>query len=143
MDCTNIIGEKIKSLRTNQEISIQELAERAGLTVEQVSRIEENIDIPSLAPLIKIARALGVRLGTFLDDQTSEAGPVICRKGEADDTIGFSNNATHARQHMHYIIHCQKARWTVTWNRSSSTSTPTTKKTSFCRHMKEKSLSWY
>ena len=53
MDCTNIIGEKIKSLRTNQEISIQELAERAGLTVEQVSRIEENIDIPSLAPLIK------------------------------------------------------------------------------------------
>lgn len=102
MDCTNIIGEKIKSLRTNQEISIQELAERAGLTVEQVSRIEENIDIPSLAPLIKIARALGVRLGTFLDDQTSETGPVICRKGEADDTIGFSNNATHARQHMHY-----------------------------------------
>lgn len=102
MDCTNIIGEKIKSLRTNQEISIQELAERAGLTVEQVSRIEENIDIPSLAPLIKIARALGVRLGTFLDDQTGEAGPVICRKGEADDTIGFSNNATHARQHMHY-----------------------------------------
>lgn len=102
MDCTNIIGEKIKSLRTNQEISIEELAERAGLTVEQVSRIEENIDIPSLAPLIKIARALGVRLGTFLDDQTSEAGPVICRKGEADDTIGFSNNATHARQHMHY-----------------------------------------
>jgi transcriptional regulator with XRE-family HTH domain len=70
--------------------------------VEQVSRIEENIDIPSLAPLIKIARALGVRLGTFLDDQTSEVGPVICRKGEADDTIGFSNNATHARQHMHY-----------------------------------------
>lgn len=142
MDCTNIIGEKIKSLRTNQEISIQELAERAGLTVEQVSRIEENIDIPSLAPLIKIARALGVRLGTFLDDQTSETGPVICRKGEADDTIGFSNNATHARQHMHYHS-LSKARWTVTWNRSSSTSTPTTKKTSFCRHMKEKSLSWY
>lgn len=142
MDCTNIIGEKIKSLRTNQEISIQELAERAGLTVEQVSRIEENIDIPSLAPLIKIARALGVRLGTFLDDQTSEAGPVICRKGEADDTIGFSNNATHARQHMHYHS-LSKSRWTVTWNRSSSTLTPTTKKTSFCRHMKEKSLSWY
>lgn len=143
MDCTNIIGEKIKSLRTNQEISIQELAERAGLTVEQVSRIEENIDIPSLAPLIKIARALGVRLGTFLDDQTSEAGPVICRKGEADDTIGFSNNATHARQHMHYHSLSKSKVGTVTWNRSSSTSTPTTKKTSFCRHMKEKSLSWY
>ena len=101
MDCTNIIGEKIKSLRTNQEISIQELAERAGLTVEQVSRIEENIDIPSLAPLVKIARALGVRLGTFLDDQ-DEVGPVVCRKKEAKDAISFSNNAIHSRKHMEY-----------------------------------------
>lgn len=55
------------------------MAERSGLSVEQIERIESNIDFPSLAPLIKIARVLGVRLGTFLDDQ-SELGPVICRK---------------------------------------------------------------
>lgn len=102
MDHTNIIGEKIKSLRTIKEISVSDLAERTGLTQEQINRIEENIDIPSLAPLIKIARALGVRLGTFLDDQPYEDGPVICRKDEADDTISFSNNATDARRHMHY-----------------------------------------
>ena len=102
MDYTNIIGEKIKSLRTTKEISIDELAESTGLSVEQIKRIEDNIDIPSLAPLIKIARALGVRLGTFLDDQTNEDGPVVCRKGDADDTISFSNNASDARQHMHY-----------------------------------------
>ncbi len=102
MDYTNIIGEKIKSLRTTKEISIDELAESTGLSIEQIRRIEDNIDIPSLAPLIKIARALGVRLGTFLDDQTNEDGPVVCRKGDADDTISFSNNASDARQHMHY-----------------------------------------
>ena len=102
MDYTNIIGEKIKSLRTTKEISIDELAESTGLSVEQIKRIEDNIDIPSLAPLIKIARALGVRLGTFLDDQTNEDGPVVCRKGDADDTNSFSNNASDARQHMHY-----------------------------------------
>lgn len=68
MDYTNIIGEKIKSLRNIKEISIEELSENTGLSVDQITRIEENIDIPSLAPLIKIARALGVRLGTFLDD---------------------------------------------------------------------------
>ena len=89
-------------MRTTKEISIDELAERTGLSAEQIERIEQNIDIPSLAPLLKLARALGVRLGTFLDDQNDEAGPVICRRGEADDTISFSNNATNARQHMHY-----------------------------------------
>jgi len=102
MDSTQIVGEKIKSLREIREISVAELAERTGLSVEQIERIEKNIDIPSLAPLIKIARALGVRLGTFLDDQ-DEMGAVVCRKQEtADATISFSNNAVDARTHMHY-----------------------------------------
>ena len=102
MDSTQIVGEKIKSLRETREISVAELAERTGLSVEQIERIEKNIDIPSLAPLIKIARALGVRLGTFLDDQ-DEVGAVVCRKQEtADATISFSNNAVDARTHMHY-----------------------------------------
>ena len=102
MDNTNIIGEKIQALRSAKEMSVKELAERTGLAEEQINRIETNIDIPSLAPLIKIARALGVRLGTFLDDVTDESGAVICRKGKSDTSISFSNNAVDARQHMCY-----------------------------------------
>ena len=101
MDTSKIVGEKIKSLRENKGISIEELAERSGLAIEQIERIENNIDLPSLAPLIKIARVLGVRLGTFLDDQ-DETGPVVSRKMEATDTISFSNNAIHSRKHMQY-----------------------------------------
>ena len=63
MDNTNIVGKKIKSIRETKQISSCELAERTGLAEEQIYRIENNVDIPSLAPLIKIARALGVRLG--------------------------------------------------------------------------------
>lgn len=101
MDTSKIVGEKIKSLRESQSISIEQLAERSGLAVEQIERIENNIDLPSLAPLIKIARVLGVRLGTFLDDQ-DETGPAICRKTEAKDSISFSNNAIQSRKHMEY-----------------------------------------
>ena len=102
MDNTKIVGEKIKSLRDTKQISITELAERTGLAEEQIERIENNVDIPSLAPLIKIARALGVRLGTFLDDQ-DELGAVISRKQDnTQNTISFSNNAMNARTHMRY-----------------------------------------
>lgn len=102
MDSTKIVGEKIKSLRETKEISVSELAERSGLSEEQINRIENNVDIPSLAPLIKIARVLGVRLGTFLDDQ-DEMGAVVCRKQDtADATISFSNNSADSRTHMHY-----------------------------------------
>ena len=56
MDTSKIVGEKIKSLREDKSITIEELAQRSGLAMEQIERIENNIDIPSLAPLIKIAR---------------------------------------------------------------------------------------
>ncbi|MEG1838143.1 MAG: XRE family transcriptional regulator [Bacteroidaceae bacterium] len=101
MDTSRIVGEKIKALRETKEITMEELAERSGLALEQVKRIEDNIDLPSLAPLIKIARVLGVRLGTFLDDQ-DELGPAVCRKMDTSDSISFSNNATHSRRHMEY-----------------------------------------
>lgn len=142
MDRTNVIGEKVKSLRTAKEISLEELADRTGLAVEQITRIEENIDIPSLAPLVKLARALGVRLGTFLDDQPDEAGPVVCRRGDADDTISFSNNALDARQHLHYHS-LSRSKTDHTWNRLSSTSMQTEIMNSICLLTREKSLSWY
>lgn len=40
MDTSKIVGEKIKSLRENKGISIEELAERSGLAIEQIERIE-------------------------------------------------------------------------------------------------------
>lgn len=50
MDSTKIVGEKIKSLRETKEISVAELAVRSGLAEEQIERIENNVDLPSLAP---------------------------------------------------------------------------------------------
>ncbi|MFA6768676.1 MAG: XRE family transcriptional regulator [Parabacteroides sp.] len=101
MDTSKIVGEKIKSLREEEKISIEDLSKRTDLTVEQIERIENNVDIPSLAPLIKISRALGVRLGTFLDDQDG-TGPILCRKNDAIDSISFSNNMVSSRKHMEY-----------------------------------------
>lgn len=103
MGTNKIIGEKIKNLREMKNLSLDEVAERAGLSVTQVTHIENNEELPSLAPLIKIARVLGVRLGTFLDDQ-QELGPVICRKKniEEEEGISFSNNAKTVHKNMSY-----------------------------------------
>ena len=102
-ESNNIIGHKIKGLRETKNITIEEMAERSGLTVEQINAIESEQTLPSLGPLIKIARALGVRLGTFMDDNDA-LGPVVCRAAdrEKDTSISFSNGATDARKHMEY-----------------------------------------
>ena len=97
------VGSKIKGLRETKNLSIEEVAESTGLSVEQISSIENDQNLPSLGPLIKIARALGVRLGTFMDDNDA-LGPVVCRAEdrEKDSSISFSNGATDARKHMEY-----------------------------------------
>ena len=99
----SVVGSKIKGLRETKDISLQEMSERSGLSIEQISSIENDQYLPSLGPLIKIARALGVRLGTFLDDN-DELGPVVCRAEEREnnDSISFSNGSTDARKHMEY-----------------------------------------
>ena len=103
MESNKIIGGKIKSIRESKNMSISDISDRSGVSKDQIERIENDLEVPSLAPLIKIARVLGVRLGTFLDDQT-ELGPVISRKKDYKDmnTIRFTDDAPVARKHMEY-----------------------------------------
>jgi transcriptional regulator with XRE-family HTH domain len=81
-------GERIVELCKTYSLNRETLAERSGLDPELIRRIEEEGHIPDLAPLLKLSRALGVRLGTLLDDH-EELGPVITRKGEASGTVRF------------------------------------------------------
>lgn len=102
-DKHSVIGHKIKGMRESKNLTIEEISERSGLTAEQITSIENDVNLPSLGPLIKVARALGVRLGTFLDDNDA-LGPVVCRAEEREQksSISFSNGATDARTHMIY-----------------------------------------
>ncbi len=103
MSNNNIVGAKIKGIRESKNLTIEEISERSGLSADQINSIENDQNLPSLGPLIKIARALGVRLGTFMDDNDA-LGPVITRAEdrERDSSISFSNGATDARKHMEY-----------------------------------------
>ena len=102
MNNNKSLGSRIKSFRESKQISTEEMAERSGLNIDQINHIEENFGLPSLASLIKIARVLGVRPGTFLDDN-DELGPVISRK-ESHSEPGFSStNDMGQKKHMSYF----------------------------------------
>ena len=84
-------AKKIKDIRDRQNMTIEELAERSGVKLEVLKAMEDGEVIPSLTPLTKMARALGVRLGTFLDD-TPELGPVVTRGGKTENSLYNSTN---------------------------------------------------
>jgi transcriptional regulator with XRE-family HTH domain len=85
---THTPGKRISEIRKTYSLSREVLAERSGISVDLIERIEDDGHIPDLAPLIKIARGLGVRLGTLLDDH-EQLGPVITRTGEAAASTRF------------------------------------------------------
>ena len=87
----NLIGPRIRQLRERRDCSLDTLAKLSGCSAEMISAIEAGDLVPSLTPLLRIARGLGVRLGTLLDDQ-SQSGPAIVRKGDPGPALHFSGN---------------------------------------------------
>ncbi|SHI34460.1 transcriptional regulator, XRE family with cupin sensor [Tangfeifania diversioriginum] len=96
------LGEKIKQFREFRQISREDLALNANLDITQLEEIEEKAAFPSLGHLIKISRALGVRIGTFLDDQ-DQVGPVIVKAGEEKKSHSFSTKDESTREHLNFF----------------------------------------
>ena len=94
---TDTPGERITELRKTYSISRETLAERSGISEELIAKIEDEGHIPDLAPLIKISRALGVRLGTLLDDN-EKLGPVITRAGETAASVRFTTGLPETKK---------------------------------------------
>jgi transcriptional regulator with XRE-family HTH domain len=80
---TGKISQRIKYFMEKRHVGIEDLATATGLEKDFIeTMLAENV-YPPLGPLMKIARTLGVRLGTFLDDQES-TDPYIVRNAERE-----------------------------------------------------------
>lgn len=62
------IGKKIKKYRKLRDITITDLAERAGLSVGMISQIERDKIGLSVTSLWKIAKALDISIGDFFEE---------------------------------------------------------------------------
>lgn len=93
----NSVGMKVKQLRESRSLTREQLAEGSTLPLQLIEQIETGGVIPGLSPLLKIARALGVRMGTFMDGE-EQVGPVITRKDQFAKAPRFAGGtrADHA-----------------------------------------------
>ncbi|MFA6450576.1 MAG: XRE family transcriptional regulator [bacterium] len=61
------VGEKIKKLREEKGVSLQEFATRTGFSSALLSQIENHMVSPPLGTLIAISKALEVEIGYFFE----------------------------------------------------------------------------
>lgn len=62
------IGGHIKHLRVQQRRTMLEIADLCGVSKSMISKIESNKAVPSVATLIKIAKALGTTLSALMEE---------------------------------------------------------------------------
>lgn len=79
MDAINV-GKNIKSMRKKKGLTLQELAEKSGVSATAISAIERNVSSPTVNTLSAIGQALGESLSTLLGE--SEITYILTRSNE-------------------------------------------------------------
>ena len=84
------VGEKIKVLREQKGFSLKDVADQTGFSTALISQMENHLISPSLGTLIKLAKALDVKVGDFFGE-THEEPFAIVRKDERKTVSRFAS----------------------------------------------------
>jgi transcriptional regulator with XRE-family HTH domain len=75
------ISQRLKTLRARAGLTLDELAERSGVSRAMISRIERMEASPTAALLARLSEALGLTLSAFFADDEPSASP-LSRKAD-------------------------------------------------------------
>jgi len=84
------VGERIKQVRDEAGLTLQDLAERTGYSSALINQIENHLVSPPLGALGKIAHALGVRIGDLWGEQAGEPYALV-RKDDRRQVSRFAS----------------------------------------------------
>ncbi|MBA3624656.1 MAG: helix-turn-helix domain-containing protein, partial [Methylibium sp.] len=87
------LGARLLALRTLNSLSLEEVARRAEITKSYLSKVERGLSAPSLATVLKLARALGLSSGQLLGDEPRDDEVVVVK---AADRVPFSRTKGRA-----------------------------------------------
>jgi transcriptional regulator with XRE-family HTH domain len=79
------VGARLRTLRRERGLTIEQIASAAGLTKGFISQLERDTTTPSISSLARICDALGVRMSDVFESADTDAVRLI-RRGERPAT---------------------------------------------------------
>ena len=86
------IGPKLRELRLQKRLSMQQLADRADVSAAAIHKIERSGMVPTITTLLKLAGALERPISYFVDEDAEESGPVVFTPAAARNTVYTSHH---------------------------------------------------
>ncbi len=77
------IGERIKSLRNERNMTLAELSQKTNLSPSYLSQLERDKTTPSISSLVEIANAMDVNVRYFFEEEKSTELAFVTRKSLA------------------------------------------------------------
>jgi transcriptional regulator with XRE-family HTH domain len=71
------LGPKIRELRQQKGLSLQQLAERSDVSAAAIHKLERSGMVPTIATLMKLATALNRPVSYFVDEESVVERPVV------------------------------------------------------------------
>ena len=72
LEYARVIGEKLRAVRQQQQMSLRELAEKASISASMLSQIETGKAYPSVRSIYSIAAALSLPVDYFFPEQNED-----------------------------------------------------------------------
>jgi transcriptional regulator with XRE-family HTH domain len=76
------MGARIAFLRRQRGISLEELAQKSGLTKSFLSKLERGLSVPSISTAMALAKAFGLTVGQLVGEQEYDGAICVVRKGD-------------------------------------------------------------
>jgi transcriptional regulator with XRE-family HTH domain len=103
-----LIGQRIRALRAQLDVTLEQLAGEARLTKGQLSRIENGKVSSPVSTLTRIAAALGTEPGAFFQVDTAAPRAVLVKAGARKLIVGRGSKIGHSYESLTYGLPFEK-----------------------------------
>ncbi|MCJ7515199.1 MAG: XRE family transcriptional regulator [Dehalococcoidia bacterium] len=102
------LGERIRTAREMRGLSLEDISSRTGIDVQTLDRIESNETVPPLGQLIRLGKALDMKMGYFISPGVDKPITVV-RRGQGQTVARYGKKKSQQYGYLYESLAPEKA----------------------------------